>query len=103
MFCTTSVLEKCLGFTKPTWWSLKFSETSSCCEKITSQIWLIVRNSTNQNFSDEKKYAELNSDEEESLDMNSGGKTFATIDPATEEIICQIAEGDKVDVDKAVT
>ena len=21
MFCTTSVLEKCLGFTKPTWWS----------------------------------------------------------------------------------
>ena len=26
-------------------------------------------------------------------------KTFATIDPATEEIICQIAEGDKVDVD----
>ena len=29
-------------------------------------------------------------------------KTFATIDPATEEIICQIAEGDKVDVDKAV-
>merc|ERR1711935_445914 len=30
------------------------------------------------------------------------GKTFATIDPATEEIICQIAEGDKVDVDKAV-
>ena len=30
-----------------------------------------VRNSTNQNLSDEKKYAELNSDEEESLGMNS--------------------------------
>ena len=30
------------------------------------------------------------------------GKKFDTIDPATEEIICQIAEGDSVDVDKAV-
>jgi len=29
-------------------------------------------------------------------------KTFPTIDPATEEIICQISEGDKVDVDRAV-
>ena len=32
-----------------------------------------VRNSRNQNLSDEKKYAELNSDEEESLEMNSDG------------------------------
>ena len=31
------------------------------------------------------------------------GKTFATIDPSTEEVICQVAEGDKADVDKAVT
>ncbi len=30
------------------------------------------------------------------------GKTFATIDPSTEEVICQVAEGDKADVDKAV-
>ena len=30
------------------------------------------------------------------------GKTFPTIDPTNEEIICQVAEGDKVDVDKAV-
>ena len=30
------------------------------------------------------------------------GKTFPTIDPATEEVICQVAEGDKPDVDKAV-
>ena len=30
------------------------------------------------------------------------GKTFDTIDPATKEIICQIAEGDAIDVDKVV-
>lgn len=30
------------------------------------------------------------------------GKTFATINPATEEVICQVAEGDKADVDLAV-
>jgi len=30
------------------------------------------------------------------------GKTFATIDPSTEEVIAQIAEGDKADVEKAV-
>ena len=31
------------------------------------------------------------------------GKTFATIDPSTEEVICQVAEGDKADIDKAVS
>ena len=30
------------------------------------------------------------------------GKTFATIDPATEEVIAQVAEGDAADVDAAV-
>lgn len=30
------------------------------------------------------------------------GKTFAAIDPATEQEICQLAEGDKEDVDRAV-
>lgn len=30
------------------------------------------------------------------------GKTFQTINPATEEIICEVAEGDKEDVDLAV-
>ncbi|KAJ8415479.1 hypothetical protein AAFF_G00424590 [Aldrovandia affinis] len=30
------------------------------------------------------------------------GKTFPTINPSTGEVICQVAEGDKVDVDKAV-
>src|SRR5437588_11879330 len=30
------------------------------------------------------------------------GKTFATTNPATGEIICQVAEGDKADVDLAV-
>ncbi|CAH3020580.1 unnamed protein product, partial [Porites evermanni] len=30
------------------------------------------------------------------------GKTFATINPVTEEKICDVAEGDKADVDKAV-
>jgi aldehyde dehydrogenase (NAD+) len=30
------------------------------------------------------------------------GKTFTTIDPATEEPVCEVAEGDAADVDKAV-
>src|ERR1700682_755704 len=30
------------------------------------------------------------------------GKTFETINPATGEVICQVAEGDKADVDGAV-
>ncbi len=30
------------------------------------------------------------------------GKTFATVNPATGEVICQVAEGDKADVDLAV-
>jgi aldehyde dehydrogenase (NAD+) len=30
------------------------------------------------------------------------GKTFATVNPATDETICQVAEGDKADVDLAV-
>ncbi|NBO65307.1 MAG: aldehyde dehydrogenase family protein, partial [Acidobacteria bacterium] len=30
------------------------------------------------------------------------GKTFATLNPATEEEICQVAEGDKEDIDLAV-
>src|SRR5580693_8988409 len=30
------------------------------------------------------------------------GKTFPTMNPATGEVICQVAEGDKADVDKAV-
>ena len=30
------------------------------------------------------------------------GKTFATINPATGEVICQVAEGDKADIDLAV-
>src|SRR5713101_1411235 len=30
------------------------------------------------------------------------GKTFATTNPATGEVICQVAEGDKADVDLAV-
>ncbi|MCH2201241.1 MAG: aldehyde dehydrogenase family protein [Fuerstiella sp.] len=29
------------------------------------------------------------------------GKTFQTINPATEEVICEVAEGDKADVDRA--
>src|SRR5271154_3463942 len=33
---------------------------------------------------------------------SASGKTFPTINPATGETICQIAEGDKADVDKAV-
>ena len=30
------------------------------------------------------------------------GKTFKTINPATEELICEVAEGDKEDIDLAV-
>src|ERR1700720_212075 len=30
------------------------------------------------------------------------GKTFETLNPATGEVICQVAEGDKADVDLAV-
>src|SRR5947199_7230858 len=30
------------------------------------------------------------------------GKTFPTVNPATGEVICQVAEGDKADVDLAV-
>ncbi|MEQ2235099.1 Aldehyde dehydrogenase, mitochondrial, partial [Ilyodon furcidens] len=30
------------------------------------------------------------------------GKTFPTINPSTGEVICQVAEADKADVDKAV-
>ena len=30
------------------------------------------------------------------------GKTFATVNPATGEVICEVAEGDKADVDRAV-
>jgi acyl-CoA reductase-like NAD-dependent aldehyde dehydrogenase len=32
----------------------------------------------------------------------ASGKTFATINPATEEVLCQVAEGGKEDVDRAV-
>src|SRR5215475_1972546 len=30
------------------------------------------------------------------------GKTFPTLNPATGEVICQVAEGDKADIDLAV-
>lgn len=33
----------------------------------------------------------------------ASGKTFETIDPSTEEVLTSVAEGDKADVDKAVT
>src|SRR5919109_1033822 len=33
---------------------------------------------------------------------SASGKTFATVNPATGETICQVAEGDKADVDLAV-
>src|SRR5271165_6167890 len=33
---------------------------------------------------------------------SASGKTFATLNPATGEAICQVAEGDKADVDLAV-
>ena len=32
----------------------------------------------------------------------ASGKTFDAIDPATEGVICQLAAGDKADVDRAV-
>ena len=32
----------------------------------------------------------------------ASGKTFETINPATEEVIAQVAEGDAADVDAAV-
>src|SRR6266436_4151190 len=33
---------------------------------------------------------------------SASGKTFPTMNPATGEVICQVAEGDKADVDLAV-
>jgi aldehyde dehydrogenase (NAD+) len=33
---------------------------------------------------------------------SASGKTFETINPATEEVICEVAEGDKADIDRAV-
>src|SRR6266404_9640772 len=33
---------------------------------------------------------------------SASGKTFATVNPATGETICQVAEGDKADIDLAV-
>ena len=33
---------------------------------------------------------------------SKSGKTFATIDPATEEVITEVAEGDAADIDLAV-
>src|SRR5713101_2964107 len=33
---------------------------------------------------------------------SASGKTFETINPATGQVICQVAEGDKADVDLAV-
>jgi len=32
---------------------------------------------------------------------SASGKTFSTIDPATEQVICEVAEGDREDVDRA--
>ncbi len=34
---------------------------------------------------------------------SASGKTFATLNPATGETICQVAEGDKADIDRAVS
>src|SRR3954466_10448510 len=34
--------------------------------------------------------------------VSESGKTFSTINPATGEVICQVAEGDKADIDRAV-
>src|SRR4029079_147750 len=31
----------------------------------------------------------------------ASGRTFSTIDPATEQVICEVAEGDREDVDRA--
>src|SRR6476646_1831321 len=33
---------------------------------------------------------------------SQSGKTFPTLNPATDEVICQVAEGDKADIDLAV-
>src|SRR4030081_407139 len=33
---------------------------------------------------------------------SASGKTFATLNPATGQTICQVAEGDKADIDLAV-
>src|SRR5438105_12908414 len=33
---------------------------------------------------------------------SQSGKTFPTVNPATGEVICQVAEGDKADIDLAV-
>src|SRR3954471_22313616 len=33
---------------------------------------------------------------------SESGKTFPTVNPATGEVICQVAEGDRADVDLAV-
>src|ERR1700680_1105665 len=33
---------------------------------------------------------------------SASGKTFATVNPATGETLCQVAEGDKADIDLAV-
>src|SRR5438874_8025390 len=33
---------------------------------------------------------------------SASGKTFATTNPSTGEVICQVAEGDKADIDLAV-
>ena len=46
------------------------------------------------------KYSQLFIDNE-FVDSVSG-KTFPSVDPATEEVICQVAEADAQDVDKAV-
>jgi len=34
---------------------------------------------------------------------SSSGKTFNTVNPATEEVICAVQEADEADVDKAVS
>jgi acyl-CoA reductase-like NAD-dependent aldehyde dehydrogenase len=33
----------------------------------------------------------------------ASGKTFKTVNPATEEVICEVQEADRADVDKAVS
>ena len=33
---------------------------------------------------------------------SESGKTFSTVNPATGEVICELQEGDKADVDKAI-
>jgi aldehyde dehydrogenase (NAD+) len=34
---------------------------------------------------------------------SASGKTFETLNPSTGEVLCQVAEGDKADIDRAVT